>query len=164
MLDLRTITVTLQGETFTVPEPTRRVARRLQAGVLRIAPKMFAMRSALANAGLTNAKPTTDEMTEIAQKLDLETSAAMLDLYDPLCDWLLEAIPGVPARVIENAEEAELVRAFTAVKEFIEAPFLKSGHAAVQTALKPSVAIPPSSISDALPPSPTPNGSPASTS
>lgn len=164
MLDLRSVTVTLQGETFTVPEPTRRVARRLQAGVLRIAPKMFAMRAALTNAGLTNAKPTTDEMTEIAQKLDLETSAAMMDLYDPLCDWLLEAIPGVPARVIENAEEAELVRAFIAIKELVEAPFLKSGSACVPSAPKPSVAIPPSSTSDALPPLPPKIGNPASTS
>ena len=159
MFNLQSVTIEIQGKTYAVPEPTKRVARRLRAGIVRLFPKLIALRMALVDAGITNDKPTEQELAEMPP----DALASMLEIFDPLCDFLKDSIPGISQDAVDNADEAELVKAFWAIRDLVNGPLSKSGSAQTESAPKQSDVTPPSSTS-AEQPTQTTNGSPGSTS
>jgi len=159
MLERETVTVTISGKNYTVELPTRRRARSLMAGVLRILPKMQAAFVSLRATGLPIGNE--DEIKAAAVTLNGDAAACMLELYDPLCDWLLEAVPALSESVIDDAEETELINAFHAVRALIERPLSRSGNAPALSTTTLSNATPP--ISTNCEPTLTPNGNQEST-
>lgn len=129
------VTVTLCGRSFWMPEPRRRQARRLMAGIMRLAPTMSRLYAAIKRLGISDkalkalkAGKADDATLSALSALPPDVSADMFALYDPLCEFLQDCIPDIPDAVLDDADEAELMRAFAVLRKAIEAPFMKSAN------------------------------------
>ena len=165
MLDRQSIKIELQGKQYTFLEPVRRDARRLQAGIVRLLPRLIELRQALASAGVKSANPTPEEMQAAGQKIDPETAAKLFEFFDPVCDFLQQAIPEISNDVLDVATEQELVTAFMAIRGVVQAPLSRSGNGQPVTApQKTPETQPPSTSEEPAQETATPTGNPAPTS
>ena len=116
--------IVLCGQGYEVPLPARRRSRALVASAVKIMPRLEALRVAMREAGVTDPQAMD---AETVATLPTDTLAGMLEVFDPICDWLLLAVPGLSDDVVNEADEAELVKAFLAVQEMVQRPFASSG-------------------------------------
>lgn len=164
MLDRQSIMIELQGKQYTFLEPVRRDARRLQAGIVRLLPRLIELRQALANAGVKSANPTPKEMQAAGQNIDPEMAAKLFEFFDPVCDFLQQAIPEISDDVLDVATEPELVTAFMAIRGVVQAPLSRSGNGQPVTAPQKTPETPQPSTSEEPAPEPvTPTGNPEPT-
>ncbi len=139
------ISIEVCGKSYTVIEPSRREARRLMAGVARLAPKMSSLYDAMRKAGARDGSEAS--MMKAATRLSGDAAAQMLEMYDPLCDWLHDAVPEIPQADIDNATEADLVRAWKQIKDLVEVPLSRNADGSRPKTPKPSGGIQRSSTS-----------------